>query len=335
MIDESALNVGRYQAFADVTSLVQAGGAGNYFGANVQSGLASDHYAGWSLVVAYRNTSEPARNLTIFDGLKTIRSSDPPTTITVSGFRTPPNGPVNSNVGFITYEGDLGIVGDTAKLNTTTLSDPANPATNFFNSSIEPNPRNPSNANNFGFDADIFQTTNVLGNNATSATLTLTTSGDQYLPGALFFATELYAPKITQTKTVTDLNGGEALPGDVLEYVDQQREREHPRHGCRHRLRPARPDPEQHRLTSRDRCGSTAPAAPTPPATTPPSSTVRLNRIEARLGTGATASAGGRLAPGASSRCASASPWATRFRTTASSATTRLRRSSPSRSARR
>ncbi len=224
VLDDSALNVGRYQAFADVTNLVSTGGAGTYFGANVQTGRDSDHYAGWSLVVAYRDTSQPtARNLTIFDGLKTIRSSDPPTDITVSGMLTPPSGNVNSKVGMITYEGDLGIVGDSASLKSSntsfqTLSDADNPATNFFNSSLEPNTRNPSYVNNFGYDADALPTTNVLGNNATSATLRLTTSGDQYLPGVIWFSTELYAPKVTETKTVTDLNGGEVLPGDVLQY---------------------------------------------------------------------------------------------------------------------
>jgi len=33
------------------------------------------------------------------------------------------------------------------------------------------------------------------------------------------FATELFAPRIQQTKTVTDLNGGNVEPGDTLEYT--------------------------------------------------------------------------------------------------------------------
>jgi len=136
VLDDSALNVGRYQGFVDVTTRVRAAGSGSYTVANVQAGKGSDHYAGWSLVVAYRDTTEPARALTVFDGLATIRSSDPPTTIPVSGFKTPPSGPVRTTLGFITYEGDLGIVGDTASLNTTQLSDAQNPASNFFNSSI-------------------------------------------------------------------------------------------------------------------------------------------------------------------------------------------------------
>ncbi|HMW45126.1 MAG TPA: hypothetical protein PKD47_04500, partial [Solirubrobacterales bacterium] len=60
-LDDSTLNVGRYQAFADVTSLIQAlpnAGNGTYGVANIQAGKGSDHYAGWTLIVAYRNTAE-------------------------------------------------------------------------------------------------------------------------------------------------------------------------------------------------------------------------------------------------------------------------------------
>ena len=62
----------RYQAFADVTSLVQAGGGGSYTIANVQAGTGADRHAGWSLVVAYQDISQPARNLTIFDGFAQV-----------------------------------------------------------------------------------------------------------------------------------------------------------------------------------------------------------------------------------------------------------------------
>ena len=303
MIDESALNVGRYQAFADVTSLVQSGGAGTYFGANVQAGRSSDHYAGWSLVVAYRDTSAAGAQP---DDLRRPQD-DPlrrtrPTTITVSGFRTPPNGAVNSNVGFITYEGDLGIVGDTAAAERHDALRPDQPGVELLQQLDRAEHAQPvATSNNFGFDADIFQTTNVLGNNATSATLRLTTSGDQYLPGALFFATELYAPKITQTKIGHRPERRRDPARRRPRVHGHQHELQRRRHRRRDRLRPARPDPQQHDLRPGLARGSTAPAAPTPPATTPRNFDGPLNRIEARLGTGATASAGGRLAPGASS----------------------------------
>lgn len=221
-VDESTASSGRYQAFADVTSIVAAAGNGTYATANVQAAKGSDHYAIWQLVVAYRDTTQPARNLTVFDGLVTINGSAG-ATIPVSGFRTPPAGAVKTTLGFITYEGDLGIEGDGASLNGTPLQDALNPQTNFFNSTISNRgsrvtTKNPDYVNQLGIDADLFNADGMLGNNATSANIQVTTSGDVYLPGVLTFATELYAPKIDQTKTFTDLNGGSIEEGDILEY---------------------------------------------------------------------------------------------------------------------
>ena len=122
-----------------MTGLVAAAGGGTYAAGDVRAGTGGDRYAGWSLVVAYRDTAQPARNLTVLDGFKTIASNAPPTTIPVSGFQTPPAGPVRTTLGFVSYEGDLGLGGDTAALNATTLGNAANQATNFFNGSISNN----------------------------------------------------------------------------------------------------------------------------------------------------------------------------------------------------
>ena len=219
---DSSGGSGRYQGFADVTAIVAAAGNGTYAAANVQAAKGGDRYAIWQLVVAYRDTTQPARNLTVFDGLVSINGSGG-ATIPVSGFRTPPSGPVKTTLGFITYEGDLGIEGDSASLNGTPLQDALNPRTNFFNSTISNrgsrvSTKSPDYVNQLGIDADLFNADGILANNATSASIQVTTSGDVYYPGVLTFATELYAPRIDQTKTFTDLNGGAIEQGDVLEY---------------------------------------------------------------------------------------------------------------------
>jgi uncharacterized repeat protein (TIGR01451 family) len=216
----------RYQAFLDVTSLVKAAGAGTYTVANVQAGTGADRYAGWSLVVAYRDTAMPPRNLTIFDGYKTISATEAPTSISLTGFTTPPAGAVKTTLGFVSYEGDNGLVGDTASLNGTKLSDALNPATNFFNSTIsergvDRGEREPNYANQYGFDADLVGADGILGNETSSATIGLTTSGDAYYPGVVTFATELYAPKIDSTNVVENVThpGGPAQRGDTLRYT--------------------------------------------------------------------------------------------------------------------
>ena len=76
--------------------------------------------------------------------------------------------------------------------------------------------RTPSFQNNLGYDADLFTTTGVLGNNQTSTQVRLSTSGDAYQPGVVTIATDLYAPRITATKTVAPTT---ASLGDTLTYT--------------------------------------------------------------------------------------------------------------------
>src|SRR4051812_8725009 len=217
-----------YQHFADVTNAVKAGGAGLYGVANVQAGTGGDRYAGWSLVVAYEDLDQPPRNLSVFDGLTVVSQGTPAVDINVSGFTTAPTGPVRTTLGAIAYEGDLGKTGDGMKLAGQTISDAANPATDLFNSSVTAGGtrvmtgRSPAQENHLGFDADLFTADGILANRATAATLTVNTAatnGETIYPGVLTFASELLAAKIRPATTVVDLNGGNAEPGDVLEYT--------------------------------------------------------------------------------------------------------------------
>jgi len=211
-----------YHAFFNVTSAVQVAGEGQYTVANVQATTGADRYAGWSLVIAYRDATSIPRNLTIFDGFATVDSG--PVSIGVSGFTTPPSGSVNANIGVIAYDGDLGLTGDSMSLNSTTLTNGLNPSTNFFNSTISANGsaftgKTPNYVNQLGFDADVINADGILANSATSATINLTTGGEFYSPGVVTTSIELYAPDFTVNKSVVDLNGGDVQPGDVLEYT--------------------------------------------------------------------------------------------------------------------
>jgi uncharacterized repeat protein (TIGR01451 family) len=214
----------RYQGFAEVTDVVSAAGSGEYTVADVQSGTGKDRHAGWSLVVAYRDTAAPVRNLSIFDGFHTVSSRQPNVDVKVDGFRTPKVGAVRSEVGFVAYEGDLGSTGDGAKLNDTDLTDTLKPADNVFNSAIgrageRIAVKDPDYVNQMGFDAFTTRADGILPNDATSATIHLTTGGETYFPGAVTFATELYAPRVRPEKVVADVNGGVVEPGDELEYT--------------------------------------------------------------------------------------------------------------------
>ncbi|WP_433827507.1 Ig-like domain-containing protein [Actinoplanes sp. CA-015351] len=212
---------GAYQGFADVTALVAGAGNGVYGVADIQSGRGTDRYAGWTLVIAYANPAEALRSLRVYDGFGSITSGS--VSIPVTGFETPHSGTVRAEVGAVAYEGDLGKSGDSLQLNGQSLSDGPNPANNVFDSTVSQagaivGGRNPNYRNLLGVDIDRLDASGVLGNAATSATLTMTTAGETYYPGVITIAIDLYAPKIVTTMTATDLNGGPLVPGDEIEY---------------------------------------------------------------------------------------------------------------------
>jgi uncharacterized repeat protein (TIGR01451 family) len=214
----------RFSGFADVTDTVREAGPGAYTVANLQSGKGEDRYGAWDLVVAYRDATQPARNLTVFDGLATISQSTPLATLSLSGFTTPLTGPVRSVVGLISSEGDRTSTGDSATLNSTPLTDDLNPPNNIFNSSISQlgvrfSAKDPDYVNQLGSDANSFAADGYLANGATSATIRLTTGGETYYPSVVLFTTDIYSPDIKPAKSVVDLKGGAPERGDLLEYT--------------------------------------------------------------------------------------------------------------------
>lgn len=219
-----------YQGFREVTALVQAGGSGTYWVANVQGNPNNpDRYADWGLVVVFQHNSEPLRHLNVFDGYAAVTTISPTSStvpVVVSGFLTPATGTVTTRIGALAYEGDLAASGDRLQLNGNDLTDAVNPANNFFNSTISNlgshvTSKNPNYVNQLGFDIDRQQNTSVLGNSQTSATVTFITTSDYYYPGVLTFAVNVFVPDLTTTfsKTQQDLNGGNLVVGDILEYT--------------------------------------------------------------------------------------------------------------------
>ncbi len=216
---------GSYQEFAEVTARVRAAGPGTYWGADVVAGTGEDRYAGWSLVVVARAPGLPLRNLTVFDGFADVGRGDPQA-IALSGFRTPVSGPVETQLGMVAYEGDYSTSGDTARLNDTQLSTaPLSRGSNFFNGTNDTDgvsvpTRTPAHVNMLGYDVKNLAASGI-PNGATSATVTLESTGDRYLPGVVTTAIRLFAPDFTtSTKTVANLAGRTpAYPGDTLEYT--------------------------------------------------------------------------------------------------------------------
>jgi len=227
-----------YQGFANVTALVAAGGNGVYTVANVFGNSASDSWAGWALIVAYSNASLPPRNLSIFDGWQRAADVNTPINLNISGFITPPSGPVNTTIGVLAWDGDrpgndggagLQFGATLASLNPVgTGAGGINPNNNFWNSTISINGshvtagRTPAYTNTLGMDLDFLQPNVPLPNGATSAVAQVRgTSGEIVWPGMVSLVTDVYAPDLVSSiaKSVVDENGGEVEPGDVLTYT--------------------------------------------------------------------------------------------------------------------
>jgi uncharacterized repeat protein (TIGR01451 family) len=212
-----------YRGFTEVTSQVRSGGSGTYTVADVQIATGLDRYGSWGLVVAYYDPTARLRNLSVFDGFVIISTSNSSATIPLSGFLTPLSGTVRTALGTIAYEGDLGLTGDSYRLNGTSITDALNPTTNFFNSTASRlgtriSAKNPNYVNQLGTDFDVTNATGILANGVSSANISVTTGGETYYPGTITFVTDVQ-PVLDVTKTYSDVDGGTLEPGDTLEYT--------------------------------------------------------------------------------------------------------------------
>ena len=125
-----------YQSTADVTAIVQARGNGTYrvSGADIGAlvNTKSDAtYAAWWMVVFYQKSTDPPRNLALFDGLTLLDSGSATSSVTVTGFQVP-TGSFDAKVGVVAYFGHS--TGASQLLwNGSAVTDAVNPNNKFFN----------------------------------------------------------------------------------------------------------------------------------------------------------------------------------------------------------
>lgn len=217
-----------YQAMADVTNVILAGGNGTYTvgGLTALTGTVNGGaFGGWSLAVIYQDNNQPFRRLMLFDGAANVGGNNT-VSVDVNGLLTPTNGSFDTYIGALTWEGDAGITGDALTFEGTTLNQNINSANNFWNGSISlfdshVTNKTPNYVNQLTMDIDMVDVSNLLGNSATEANIQFSTGGDGYYPHYLAFVTELYLPDFgsTMSKTANDINGGTIAAGDVIEYT--------------------------------------------------------------------------------------------------------------------
>jgi len=223
-----------YYCFADITELVQGNPIQSlYTVANVYSRLGGNNrWGGWNIVVVYENDLLPMRNLNVFDGLVNVNNVGTNVEVGISGFLTPPSGPVTFDVGVFGYDGDRGFTGDSLLFNGGSgyvpVSDGLNPVDDIFNfsqtkSGVVSTSQDPLIHNNISIDADIFTPDNsgfaYIGNSQTSADIKVTTSNETVQVQMITLAIDVYEPDIRAGVRVEDINGGVLAPGDTLEYT--------------------------------------------------------------------------------------------------------------------
>jgi len=222
-----------YTCFKDITSILETAGNGTFTIADLVARTGgSNQWAGWGIVVVYRNELMPAKNFNVFDGLGYVTNSGSSVTVNLNGFYTPPSGAVNFELGEIAFDGDRSLTGDSllfrGNASFLSVADGLHYAYDIFNSSITSNGveqlnRNPAYSNTLGYDQCIFKPDNTaknyLANGATSAQIKVTTGGEQIYLRVLTSAIDTYEPDLAMQKTVADINGGGVNPGDTLLYT--------------------------------------------------------------------------------------------------------------------
>ncbi len=203
-----------YAAFTDVTAHLQSYGLANgvhtFTVANITANEGREsqlgNYAGWSLVVIYKeNALGKARNISIYDGFATVSSSIA-RSITISGFKLPKSGEVSSQFTSFAGEGEEEYKTDHMTLNGQNMPG-AIDVNNIFDARVAGITRSSTNTlndmdNTNGIDIDRYDTSTIMtalrdsNANASSVSLKLDSSLDYYTPSMIAFSAELYRPNL-------------------------------------------------------------------------------------------------------------------------------------------
>ncbi len=227
-----------YQSTADVTALVRARGAGAYRVSGVDIAELIDRdsevsYAAWWMVVFYELSTDPLRNLTLFDGFELVSDGDA-VNVSLSGFAVPARG-FDAKLAVVAFEGDAAVDGDSLRFGPTlplTGADELLDSDNFFDGSrlaldgdassvpgdLPQLSGEPGSAS--GLDLDLVEVTDRVRPGQTTAQIQVRTDDDFFLLAGFVTSISTFRPDLTSSvKTVRDVNGAPLRPGDELEYT--------------------------------------------------------------------------------------------------------------------
>lgn len=230
-----------YVRSANVTDLVQAGGAGVYTTGGVPGTVrpksGETDTCGWTLAVAYKHPDLKIRNMNIYVGSQLINMNNPPTDERLYGFMTLEAGDVKGRVLLTAMEGNSNLSGDRFEFGPDTsslqvISGPNNPANNFFASQINDDNgyldtsgtagglNKPIGSDAFGmrsgWDITNVDVSHTLRNSQGEAIVRIATAQDTYLVSAYGVQLDANSPIVKMYKSADKTK---AVIGEIVTYT--------------------------------------------------------------------------------------------------------------------
>lgn len=172
----NGVNFTYFSAFKDITTFIQTTGNGNYTLSNldispfeVLHSTRRTNFAGWAILIIYRNNTLPLNQINVYDGLEGVPDE---LSITLNTLNVIDNN--NSKIGFLAWEGDSGLATEQFSFNNTILTNSLNPPNNVFNGT---NSFTGSNTL-YNMDLDVYTIDNIIEIGDTSAEIALTSFQD-------------------------------------------------------------------------------------------------------------------------------------------------------------
>ena len=174
-----------FSAFKDVTTQVQATGNGNYTLSDLDvspyidfHSQRSTNFAGWAIIVVYKNPSLSLNQLNVYDGMQAVPDE---VNITLNSLNVIDNN--DAKIGFLAWEGDSGIaVNETLRINGTPIENPPlNPVNNAFNGTNSLT----NSSVLYNMDLDVYPIQNNISIGDTTAEIQLTSSQDFVMINAI------------------------------------------------------------------------------------------------------------------------------------------------------
>lgn len=219
-----------FSAFADVTSQVQASGSGSYTLSDLDVSdyvpyafVNRTNFAGWAIVVIYKNQALPLNQLNVYDGMQAVPFE---ISILLDSLNVIDN--QGAKIGFLAWEGDQNIaIGESLSINGDVLSNGLNPGNNAFNSTNT----FANSSELYNMDLDVYDIQGNINIGDTTAEIKLTSSQDVVMVNAIVTKLNSQLPDATITPenalvlcnsdqvtldyTVYNLNSTDALPANT------------------------------------------------------------------------------------------------------------------------